>query len=377
MRCLTVWAACLLLVISVAKDAGADKQSITDVAGRTVTVDVPVRKIILGEGRFLPSLAILDRVDPVKWVAAIMGDLKRFDPTTFAAYAEKFPALLDVPEVGANGAASFSSEHAIGVRPDVAVFGLGSSHGPAEHNKEILARLDAAGIPVVVVDFRREPLINTPKSIELLGKLMGKEAEAAAFNDYYRKNLEIVSERLKGLEHRPSVFMEMRVGLRDVCCETTGAQMLGRFIEWSGGENIVAKKIPGTHGVVNPEFLIAKQPDIYLATAIGSYPPADTGSNRVILGAGAPPDVAAASLRRAVDRPVVSDLKAVSEGRAFAIWHHFYNTPMSVAAVQAMAKWFHPEVFADLDPHATLAAYFDRFQPLPLDGVYWTGLKSE
>lgn len=377
MRSLSAWGLCCLLTVGAMSPAGADVMTVTDVAGRSVEIDVPVRKIILGEGRFLPTLAILDREDPVKWVAAMMGDFKRFDRASFDAYAEKFPALRDVPEVGANGAASFSSEHAIGVKPDVAIFGLGSGHGPAEHNKEILARLDAAGIPVVVIDFRREPLENTPKSIKLLGQLMGKEAEATAFVDFYEKNLQIVSERLKNVTHQPTVFIEMRVGLRDVCCETTGNQMLGRFINWAGGHNIVAEKIPGTHGVVNPEFLIAKQPDIYVATAIGNFPPTDVDTNRVILGAGAPADAAAASLRRAVKRPVVAELSAVSRGRAFAIWHHFYNTPMNVAAVQAMAKWFHPDAFTDLDPHATLEAYFERFQPMPLDGVYWTGLKAE
>lgn len=374
---LVAWALCCLCVVTAVRPSVAETVTMTDVAGRDVVVDLPVKKIILGEGRFLPTLAILDRDDPVRWVAAMMGDLKRFDPRTYAAYADKFPALKDVPEVGGNGAASFSSEQAIGVTPDVAVFGLGSGHGPAEHNKEILERLNAAGIPVVVVDFRRDPLINTPKSIRLLGRLMGREREADAFIDYYERNIALVTDRLKDTAERPDVFMELRVGLRDVCCETTGDQMLGRFIETAGGNNIVAEKIPGTHGVINPEFLLASQPKVYVATAIGNYPPSDVDAKRVILGAGAPADAAAQSLRHAVGRPIVNQLEAVENGRAYAIWHHFYNTPMNVAAVQAMAKWFHPALFQDLDPQATLHEYFERFQPLPLDGVYWTGLQSE
>lgn len=372
-----LWAFCCFVVLFGGAPLKAETIAVTDVAGRTVQVQVPVKKMILGEGRFLPSLAILDREDPVRWVAAMMGDLRRFDPSTYTAYAQRFPALKDIPEVGANGAASFSSEHAIGVQPDVAVFGLGSGHGPAERNKEILDRLDAAGIPVVVVDFRRDPLVNTPKSIALLGKLMGREAQADAFNEFYARNLEVVSQRLANVSARPDVFIEMRVGLRDVCCETTGQQMLGRFIAWAGGNNIVADKIPGTHGVINPEFLLTKQPAFYVATAVGNYPPKDVDKSRVILGAGTPQDVAAQSLRHAVARPVVSELNAVAEGKAYAIWHHFYNTPMNVAAVQAMAKWFHPNVFADIDPKATLAEYFERFQPMPVDGIYWTGLNGE
>jgi iron complex transport system substrate-binding protein len=43
--------------------------------------------------------------------------------------------------------------------------------------------------------------------------------------------------------------------------------------------------------------------------------------------------------------------------------------------VQAMAKWLHPQRFADLDPEATLRTAYARFQPVPLNGTYWIGLK--
>jgi len=354
-----------------------DKVTLTDVAGREVQVRVPARKVILGEGRFLPTLAILERDDPIGLVAAMMADFRRFDPATYEQYEKRFPEIANIPEIGSAGAASFSSEQAIGVQPDVAIFGLGSGHGPGARDKEILDRLDAAGIPVVVVDFRRDPLVNTPRSMRLLGKLLGREDEARAFLAFYEKNMNLVAERLTSVARKPRVFMEIRVGLRDQCCETTGRQMMGRFIDWAGGDNIVADKIPGTHGVVNAEYLIAEQPDIYIATAIGNYPPGSGDSGRVILGAGAPAGAAALSLRNVLQRPVVSELRAVTSGSAYAIWHHFYNTPMHVAAVQAMAKWFHPDLFADVKPDDTLAEYFARFQPVPLNGVYWTGTAAE
>ncbi|MBO6948079.1 MAG: ABC transporter substrate-binding protein [Rhodospirillales bacterium] len=368
---------CWISLFCSTNEAVAGKVTVTDVAGRAVDVSIPVDKVVLGEGRFLPTLAILDQENPVRHVAAMMADFRRFDPSTFAQYKKKFPAISEIDEIGAGGAASFSSEHAIGVRPDVAIFGLGSNHGPGARDKEVLARLDAAGIPVVVVDFRIDPLVNTPKSIRLLGRLFGRENEAEAFIAFYEKNLGIVHERLKDVSVKPRVFMEIRVGLREQCCETTGNQVMGRFIDWAGGDNIVAEKIPGTHGMVNAEYLLSEQPDFYIATAIGNYPSKSADHGRVILGAGVPAEVAAASLAAVTERPVVSDLQAVKSGNAYAIWHHFYNTPMNVAAVQAMAKWLHPALFADLDPRATLSEYFERFQPMPLDGVYWTGLAAE
>lgn len=370
----------MVLLMSVAVPGLANAKSLmtlTDVAGRDVTVNVPVDTMILGEGRFLPTIAILDRENPLQRIVAMMGEFARFDPATYAQYQKNFPKIDDVPLLGVNGAASFSSEQAINAKPDVAIFGLGSGHGPGERNKEILDRLNAAGVPVVIVDFRNDPLVNTQKSMELLGRLMGREKESDAFLKFYREGLAVVHDRLESVRERPDVFMEIRVGLRDQCCESIGTQMMGRFIDWAGGRNIVADKIPGTHGMVNGEYLLVAQPEYYIATAVGNYPPGEIDSKRVVLGAGVPAAFASASLAHVLQRPVVSELNAVKAGRAYAIWHHFYNTPMNVAAVQMMAKWLHPKLFADIDPHATLTAYFDRFQPMPLDGTYWTGVTSE
>ena len=58
--------------------------TLTDITGHEVTVEVPVKHMILGEGRFLPSLGILDPENPVRWVAGMMGEFKSLDPSTFA-----------------------------------------------------------------------------------------------------------------------------------------------------------------------------------------------------------------------------------------------------------------------------------------------------
>ena len=44
-----------------ANASAGETVTLTDIAGREVTVEVPVKHMILGEGRFLPSIGILDR----------------------------------------------------------------------------------------------------------------------------------------------------------------------------------------------------------------------------------------------------------------------------------------------------------------------------
>ena len=60
----------------------------------------------------------------------------------------------------------------------------------------------------------------------------------------------------------------------------------------------------------------------------------------------------------------------------FGIWHHFYNSPFNVVAVQVFAKWTNPKANARLDPEATLQAIYQRFQPVPLNGTYWISLQA-
>ncbi|UTW53733.1 ABC transporter substrate-binding protein [bacterium SCSIO 12827] len=355
----------------------AETITVTDLAGRQVTLDVPVKTLILGEGRFVPTLAILDPSDPSDRIVGMMGDFERFDSAGFAQYVKAFPRIKDIPQIGHGSAESFSLEKSISVKPDVAIFGLGSGHGPGARHKAILDRLAAAGVPVVVVDFRIEPLINTPKSIDLLGRIMGREVEAKAFNDFYAAELKRVEDGLKGVTDKPKVFIEIHVGGREDCCATMNEGMMGRFIDWAGGINIAEGKVPGAYGLLNPEYLLVAQPDIYMGTAIGAAGVKYPKPGRIVLGPSADETSARDTLLQATQRRTISGLKAVQAGRAHAIWHNFYNTPMNVAAVQAMAKWIHPDRFPKLDPRKTLETLFQRFQPVPLDGAYWVSLKAE
>lgn len=367
-------AAILAMAFLPVSGAFAETVTITDIAGRTIEVEAPVKRVILGEGRFLPTIGILDREDPTARIVGTMGDFEKLDPATYAQYLKAFPSVGDIPRMGSASESTFSVETAIAAKPDLAIFGYSSGHGPGARSVEVIGQLQAAGVPVLVVDFRMEPLLNTPKSIRLLAKAFGREAEAEEFLDFYDQELDRVASRLKNVVSRPSVFMELHVGLREACCSAMGDALMGRFITFAGGRNAFEGKIPGVAGTVSVEDILAADPDIYIGTAIGNMPRTKESGRRIILGTGADEDTGEATLAHALDRSGLENMRPVQSGRAYGIWHHFYNTPMSVAAIQAMAKWFHPDTFADLEPRKTLETYFERFQPVALDGQFWTGL---
>jgi iron complex transport system substrate-binding protein len=367
--------ALLIVLGALFNDGPAHGKSLIDLAGRHVEVPDHVERVIVGEGRFIPALAILDKDDPIKRVVGQLGEWKRTDPAGYEKYLERFPHLSKVPLIGQTSSDTFNIEAAISLRPDVAIFGI-EGHGPSSRDAETIRRLEAAGIAIVFIDFRQEPLLNTPKSVKLLGQLLGREKEADEFARFYDEQVNIITTRLADSSNRkPTVFLESRIGFNDECCRTMVHGMMGRLVDSAGGMNIGNDRIPGVAGNLSIEYLLSVQPDVYIGTAIGASRSAKSGSFRVTLGAGVSKESARASLRHALTRTGFAELNAVGNRRAFAIWHSFYDSPFNVAALQAIAKWLHPRLFADIDPDQTLQTLYARFQPVPLSGIYWIGLE--
>ena len=66
---LRAFAAAGMLLVA-ALPAAAEKIVVTDIIGRKVEVEAPVRKVILGEGRQMYFVAALDKDEPFKRVVA-------------------------------------------------------------------------------------------------------------------------------------------------------------------------------------------------------------------------------------------------------------------------------------------------------------------
>lgn len=373
LRRLLLSLAVALPAVATAMGAQAAGEVVTDIAGRQVQLPEKVDRFILGESRLLPAIAILEK-DPTARMGGMMDDLRQLDPASYARFAKTFPKLDSIPRLGRSAAETFSTEGAISRAPDLAIFGV-EGHGPGARSREVIDALEKAGTTVLFIDFRRDPLVNTPKSMLLLGKALGHEKEAEAFVAYWQSQLDLVTSRVAKAP-RPTVFLESRVGFSEDCCETMANGMMGRFLAAAGGDNIALAMLPGESGKVSLEYLLTHQPRLWIGTAVGGgNPPAAGRYNgpRIALGTGIDEGRAKATLAAALARPGISELEAVKQGRVFAVWHHFYNSPFNVAAVQALAKFMHPDLFTDIDPVATLATFHTRFQPFPVDGMFWTG----
>ncbi len=341
---------------------------VTDVSGREVVLAGPARRVLLGESRLLLALSIV-HPHPVDVIAGWQGDLARLDPVTYERYRAAYPRLDSIPVVGLIGEESFSIEKALATEPDVAI--LSGGHGPSEASVTLIRQLEAAGIPVVIIDFNTHPLQHTLPSIRLLGAVLGQEERANAYAAFYEERMNRIKERLDHTPgERPSVLMHMHAGAWE-CCRSPGSGNLGELITFAGGRNIAADVIPGALGLLNPEYILSQNPEVYIGTGM----PGRSHQGGLELGTGVSPETARTSLQNVIRQPELAELSAVFNGRVYGLWHNFYTLPVNVLAAEAMARWFHPDLFADVDPAATLKEINERFLRVPLEGTFWIGLE--
>ncbi|WP_236840555.1 ABC transporter substrate-binding protein [Bosea sp. RAC05] len=350
--------------------AFAETVTVTDVLGRKVEVEAPVRRVILGEGRQMYVVAALDKEDPFKRVVGWRDDLPKADPDSYKQYLARYPQIAKLPSFGGMKEGAFDIEQAIALKPDVLLLNIEAK--VASDEASLVEKLASVGIPVVYVDFREKPFQNTEPSLRLMGKLFGREKVAEDFITFRAAEIARVTDRLakvQGLK-RPLVMMERAGGYSDDCCMSFGNENFGKMVDIAGGKNFASDLIPGTFGTVNPEAVVAANPDVVVITGgnWGAYVP---GGAWVGLGPGSDLIEARRKLAGLARRPAFSQTKAVKDGRVHAIWHQFYNSPYQFVAIQEIATWLHPELFKDLDAEATLKTLHERFLPLPYQPGYW------
>lgn len=375
----TGFAATLAMTVGLAiapQAAMADKVTITDIAGRTVEVEKNPEKVVLGEGRMIYSIAVLDRDNPFKRVVGWKDDLINYDPDAYNKYKAKFPEVAEIENLGSPYAAEYSLETVISLDTDVVFLNLGNLLKAQESG--ILTKLDKVGIPVVFLDFRQRPTQHTVPSLQILGRIFDERDNADEFVDYYQKNMMTVFSRIEAIkdEDKPVVFIENAAGYNpDKCCSTFGSANLGRLVDLAGGLNWGTKKFPGLRGKVNPEVIFTDDPDVIMGTG-ANWSKAQPGTMAVLFGYEADKDAVNQRLAALAGRKGWSELKAVKTGRFHSIYHQFYNSPYHFVALQTFAKWFYPEKFADLDPEATFVELHDKFLPIDYSGVFWGSLPA-
>ncbi len=347
-------------------------RDLVDLAGRNVSVPETVDRFIISEGGYAILLALLQPADPLDGLVGMMNPVGERDPGVERQLRILDPRLDEVPVFGVRSGETVSAEAIVQLAPQVAIFGL-QDHGPGADQAELIAQLESVGVAVVFIDFRIDPANNTAPSIALVGEVLGAGDRADAFLAFYRERRAAIADKLRKATSAPRVFFQAHVG-RFPCCVGFADGMLGPFVGLAGGENIADAVAPGPVGRHTEEFLLVENPDVWIGSASGSAADLAAGAGYLALGAGVGAAEAQAGLSAAYRTGPLATLDAVASGRTHAVWHGFYNSPLNIVALEAMAKWIHPELFAETDPQKTLAEIYSGFLPFELDGRYFASI---
>lgn len=359
----------LLLLVSLAgcissgSEADAAEPIVfTDMAGREVTLDAPAETVVICNGRFVQEFAAVVGEDFVEHVAGMGYDFRMFDPSTYNVYLSEFPDLADVPEIG-HFKDSVDVEMIVSLQPD-AVF---IQTWWLDTSKEVADNLEAAGIPVVYIDFSDDPVLGPSGSLEIFGKVMGCEQRASEIVLFYMDKVDMVRDRiLSATSPAPTVYIEMGTAGPAVYGNTYGNIGWGALVSLSGGDNITGEVLQRM-GKVDPEFLLETNPDIIIFTARAAG--GDTGDT-IVMGHGVSYTDTQSLLEKYVTRPGWDTLDAVHNGNVYGIYHSNSIQMYNFYSMICFAKWFYPEEFGDVDPDEILKDFYDLYSLVDYSGTW-------
>ncbi|TNM63087.1 ABC transporter substrate-binding protein [Aliirhizobium smilacinae] len=334
--------------------------TITDVAGRSVTIAKKPERIILQDGRDMLTVALLDRDNPYSHVVGWSSNFVKSDPGTAKLMDQAFGKAPPVMSLSEDGEVDL--EAVIAAKPDVVVAQMRAQKSFQESGVE--DKLKALDIPVVYLDVMEAPVEHTAESVEVLGKLMDREKEAGEYVSFYKQHIDHLNEVIAKQEAHPNVFIEAKAGNKgDGCCYTHGNMGFGKFIAALKGNNIGTKLLPGQTGSVSLETLLSSNPpDVYIMSGSQWTNPENSAAP---LGYNVTPQQVSAALGKLAQRDGFPAMKAAQEGHVYGIYHQFYNHPYNIVGLEYFATFMYPDAFKDLDPAATYATLIKTFTKIP------------
>lgn len=336
--------------------------SVTDAKGRTVTVPAVPERVVLGF-YYEDYLAVVGdkAVDTLAGIS--LGTWKDWRPKQYALYEQALPQLKNIPDVGNTDDGTFSVEKVVAADPDLLILAAWNYDALGENVK----KLEAAGIPILTLDYNAQTVEQHIASTLALGKIMGQETRAQQLADNYKNAMQDVAARVaKAGAPGKKVYVELaREGASQIG-NSYGDTMWGAMIEQLGGINIAKGQVENW-GALKAEYVIAANPDIiFLAGSEWLNKP-----EAVAVGFGADGKTVNERLGAYIHkRTGWNDFPAARNGHIHAIYHGGIRTLSDYVYAQYLAKQIHPEAFADIDPLQNLKDYYTTWLPIAADGIF-------
>lgn len=268
---------------------------VTDDTGTRVCLDGPPRRAVSLYGAFT------ELVDGLGGAGAFVARTKNDDTV---------PRVAALPSVGTGLRPNV--ELVLALSPDLVV----SRGGKAA--AEALEALRARGVKVAAFD--PDSLADLYATIERLGTLWGREAEAKRLADDLRRRVAAVGERTRSVKKRLKVVYETR---SEPLAVAGNGGLVDDVLRAAGAENAVTS--PKKLLSFDPEALLRLDPDVYVVQ-VGPMNPNPS---------------------RPADRPAWRSLRAVKAGRVFTAEEELFARPgpRVAEAAERLSRFLYPDVW--------------------------------
>jgi iron complex transport system substrate-binding protein len=324
----------LIFSLSFVVSGSEETVTVTDEAGRSVDVPYPPERIVC----LVPSAAeVIYALDESDRIVGRTDD------------CDMPPALLEKPSVG-TASNRVNVELILDLNPDLVIGRTG-----ALFPEEIEEQIEMNGVPVL--RYRALDLSTLFPMIEDLGVILKKEDEASELGDCIGGYYETITDRVTPLteDEKPRVYF-MSMGHVDW---TGGAESAGdERITDTGGLN-VAEDLPGSLVYVSREWILEEDPDVILYSRVSS-----SGEIPMI------EDYEDTVKGTILSEPGFSDLAAVRDGRLYLFDISMASGLTEIVTYLQFAQWFHPQLFADVDPEAVHREIFEKYFDMELEGTW-------
>ena len=256
----------LLGACSTGNDAPADNTAkeitVTDSLGRTVTVPANADKFVaIGPGclRLYCYVGDVSRIVGVEQMEVTNG-------VTGRPYAMANPELLELPEIGPGGPNNApDAEKILEVNPDV-IFSLYNSDVSAVDELQ-----SKTNIPVVTLSYGNTEVFDPEldKSLELIGKITGKENRAAEVIQFFAQCKADLASRTTDIatKDKPSVYIGAQSSRGTHGIESTSG--IFSLFAAVNVRNVVAEAGINQYIMLDKEKLLDMDPDIIFIDAGG------------------------------------------------------------------------------------------------------------
>lgn len=348
-----------------AAPALAQPRTVTDVNGRAIRLAGPAQRVVLGF--YFEDFTAIAGAEGWGRVVGISRTLwADWRPNNYALYTKAIPRIAELADVGATDNDTFSPEKIIALRPDLVIL----SQDTFGRVAQAVAQFEALGIPVLVVDYNAQTLERHLASTRAIGAAMGTEARAEALAGEYAAASADIARRVAAAKAAgagtPRVYVELGQGGAGVVGNTYQGTMWGRIAQTLGAQNIAEGRLPGPWGPLNPELVLAADPQfVFIAASNWIGRP-----NAVRTGYGVPAEETLAKLAGYRERAGWSGLSAIRERHLYAIEHGSARTLFDYTSMQFIAKQLYPAAFADIDPVENLRRYHEKWLPVAFSGTW-------